>query len=218
MGDIWHAVGEGDLAEMERLVGQDSGLLDATDGLNPVTPLMIASRRGHVGLVRWLLDKGAPVDKMCDGKSALGLACYEGFAPVLRLLLERGADPTIPYYGAATPLLVASRLGRLEAVRVLLGHPGARATINYTDEVGQTPLREACYWGHPDVARALLESGADSTIADDRGNTPIAIVKTKDPRLPYPISAEGRRECVAVLEVRFFHPLVLSPFPRHLLS
>jgi hypothetical protein len=62
MVNIWHAARAGDVGEVERLVGQDPGLLNARDGIG-FTPLMLASRRGHVGVVRFLLDKGAAVNE-----------------------------------------------------------------------------------------------------------------------------------------------------------
>ena len=38
---------------------------------------------------------------------------------------------------------------------------------------GRTPLFQAANGGHLDVVRALLNAGADKTIADNRGNKPI---------------------------------------------
>jgi ankyrin repeat protein len=52
---------------------------------------------------------------------------------VVRLLLERGADPTIATRWGSTPLMIASFGGHLEVVRLLLGHPSAKATINHRD-------------------------------------------------------------------------------------
>jgi hypothetical protein len=68
------------------------------------------------------------------------------------------------------------------------------------------------------VARALLESGADLTIANDHGTTPMAIAKQDPPppHLNHPqnsVSAEGRRDCVAALEVR---PLILPCTLQHM--
>jgi ankyrin repeat protein len=58
----------------------------------------------------------------------------------------------------------------------------------------------ACYMGRGEVVRALLESGADPKVAHNEGTTPVAIAKGDRPFSS--ISAEGRRECVAALEVR----------------
>jgi uncharacterized protein len=121
---IWDAAKAGDLAELERLVGQDPDLLNAKEIRLGMTPLMVAAREGHVRLVRWLLDKGAAINAPAKGGStALWLACSSGHHPVVRLMLERGADSTIVehYWWFDTPLMTASNHGYLEVVRLLLG-------------------------------------------------------------------------------------------------
>jgi ankyrin repeat protein len=122
----------------------------------------------------------------------------------VRLLLERGADPTIADANGSTPLMAACDQGRLAVVRLLLKHPCAIATfINHRDIDGQTALWKACRNGRQGVVRALLESGADPTITTKFGTTPMAIAKQHpDPDLDDGISPEGRRECVEALEVR----------------
>ena len=45
-------------------------------------------------------------------------------------------------------------------------------------QAGRTPLYEAADWGHLDVVRALLNAGADKTIADQFGFKPIDVVCT----------------------------------------
>jgi ankyrin repeat protein len=210
MVNIWRAAGAGDLVEVERLEGHDRGLLDARDGAGR-TPLIWASEWGHVGVVRWLLDKGAAIDHTDNlGSTALWFASCCGRTPVVKLLLERGADPAIAFHGGWTPLMAASQRDHLEVVRVLLGHPDAKATVNHRDNEGQTALRLACYWGFGGIVRALLENGADLTIAHNDGTTPLAIAKQPPPPHRADITAEGRRDCVAALEVSFCFPLSLS--------
>jgi hypothetical protein len=214
---IWIAARAGDLAEVERLVGQDLGQLDAKD-YRGSTPLMYASREGHVGVLRWLLDEGAAVNERNDwGRTALWLASSECHPTVVRLLLEKGADPTIAATDGSTPLLEASGRGHLEVARVLLGHRNANATINQRNCDGVTALWVACFWGRGVVARVLLENGADPTIGPNIYATPTAMARQEPEHGD--ISAEGRRECVAALEVRLIHcalalPLVISCLKR----
>jgi uncharacterized protein len=208
---IWRAAKKGDLAEVERLVGQDPGLLDAGDAYCR-TPLVLASEQGHVGVVRWLLDKGAAInERACNGITALSVACLSDRPLVVRLLLERGADPTMTTVGDWTPLMGASERGHLEVVRVLLGHPSGKASINYRAIVGQTALWGACNMGRGGVVRALLESGADPTIVHSDGTTPTDVARQGPHRDDIP--AEGRRECVAALEVSsYLHPTLQHLF------
>jgi ankyrin repeat protein len=219
MPGIWLAAIWGDLAELQRLVGQDPGLLDATLGGRMRTPLMLASAEGHVAVVRWLLDKGAAINAVSqNGHTALFLACNVGNFPVVRLLVEGGADPTIASDQGSTPLIHASFLGHLEIVRLLLAHPSAKATINHRSEDGQTALFAACHYGRGRVVRALLESGADPTISSNNGWTTLAIAKHTRRRIGHDTaSAEGRRECVAALEVRLWSFPSLSHPPQRLL-
>jgi ankyrin repeat protein len=181
------------------LVGQDPGLLEARD-FDDKTPLMLACITGQMEMTRLLLDKGAALDERDeDGNAALA---RELAWPCLRgeLLMERGADPTFADTEGYTPLQLASNKGHLPVVRLLLNLPSGKATINHRNGHGATALSTACFRGHGGWARALLESGADPTIADEGGATPRA--KTQQDPPPFWISAEGRRECVVALEVR----------------
>jgi ankyrin repeat protein len=201
---IWDAAEAGDLSEVERLVGQDPSLLDARDD-NGWTPLLWASVAGHVGVVRCLLHHGAAVDERnIEGRrTALWAACGLGHTPVVRLLLDRGADPTIADNGASTSLMAASYHGHAEVVRLLLGRPSVKTSINQRNDVGRTALWLACATGRGGFVRSLLERGADPTIPDNEGTTPMAVAKCTD-LLPQGVIVEDRRECVAALEVRFF--------------
>jgi uncharacterized protein len=169
--------------------------------------LMTAAMEGHVEVLRWLADKGVALNEWnTQGCTALWLACLDGRTSAVRLLLERGADPSIAGPCGGTPLMTATQTGHLEVVRVLLGNPSGETTINERDEGGATALWWACSYGRGGFVRALLESGADPTMADTNGRIPMDIAK-QDPPPPLPdhpglnnISAEGRRECVAALE------------------
>jgi hypothetical protein len=147
-------------------------------------------------VVRWLLDRGVSINEQdLGGCTALYLASCWGHPPVVRLLLERGTDPTIASQGVI-PLMITSGYGHTEVVRCLLAHPSADATINQRDDTGRTALWHVCFCGGTEIVRLLLKHGADPTIADNDGTTPMAIAQ--NPRHGY----RGRPECVAALKVR----------------
>jgi uncharacterized protein len=206
MQGIWRAASEGDLGWVERLVGQNSDLLDARNE-NGETPLILASGSGHLGVVRWLLDHGAAIDgQNGHGDTALWDACFYGRPQVVRLLVERGADPTIANIDGSIPLGAASRQGDPGVVRLLLDHPSGESTIKHRNKNGMTPLWLACLYGKPRATRLLLERGSDPTIMAHDGTTPMA--KAKEAHCW--ISAEDRKMCVAALQVRFWSFASLS--------
>jgi ankyrin repeat protein len=194
MEGIWGAAEAGDLAEVQRLVGEDPGLLNAK-GPYGSTPLMWASGRGRIEVVRWLLDQGAAFG------TAIYCATWERRPAVVRLLLDRGADPTIATSCGEIPLIRASILGDETTVRCLLDHSSAAASINHRSRDGATALWWACTMGGVGVVRALLEHGADHTIANETDRAPISMAMQ-----------HNNHACVEALKVRCSsRPLPLCP-------
>jgi ankyrin repeat protein len=197
----------GDLAEIEALLADDPGLLDARDDVSGWTALMTSCWMGHVAVVRFLLDRNASVNERGNGGfTALYLASLHGQLPVVRMLLERGADPTIAHDSGNTPLIIATCKAHLEIVRCLLDHPSASTTINHRGPRRLTALAIACAFGRGAEARLLLERGADPTILSDNDATPMDLASMA--YAPEGVSVEGRRECVKALKVRL---LVVIP-------
>lgn len=119
-----------------------------------------ASSRGHVDIVRLLLESGVNVEAKWDkGETALIAAARNGHAHVMRLLIEYGADIHVKESDSDTTLLsLAAWKGNEEGVRMLLA---AGADIHGTSDSGRSALISAAEWGHAGTIRALLEAGAD---------------------------------------------------------
>jgi ankyrin repeat protein len=86
----------------------------------------------------------------------------------LNFLLAKGADPNLADNRGVTPLLLACRLGFIEAVPALVK---ARARVDAANSAGETPLIFAVHSGNLDLVRALLKAGADPDRADNSGRT-----------------------------------------------
>jgi ankyrin repeat protein len=85
---------------------------------------------------RLLLDRGAKVDaKSDDGRTALLIAAgLRGAAPIVKLLLDRGANPSVkaPGLGGETnPLLEAATAGDAAIVRLLVERGADAKTVGY---------------------------------------------------------------------------------------
>ena len=130
-----------------------------------MTALHWAAERGDTEMVDLLVVAGARLDAVTrNGRyTPLHLAGSEGYALVIRLLLEAGADPNARSSTDATPLHFAAGSGIVEAVRTLLDR-GASVDAREA-AMGQTPLMFAAFKGRGEAVSALLQAGADAALA-----------------------------------------------------
>jgi ankyrin repeat protein len=123
--------------------------------------ILKAAELGDVPRIRQLLDEGADVDSVTDGRypwTPLMYASFHGRTDAARLLLERGADPDhedLDFYRSIT---VAAAEGHWDIVRILVER-GADATKG--DGQSTTALGYATKQGEEEMIR-YLESKANS--------------------------------------------------------
>lgn len=92
------------------------------------TPLIAAGCGGHPQAIQFVLDRGAPVNKMGRfGKTPLMMAAYYGEDAGVELLLLRGADVNAKDRDGNTALSLAKLEGHWE-VSELLRKAGAKET------------------------------------------------------------------------------------------
>ena len=85
------------------------------------SPLIIASKKGHVQIVRKLLDKKADINLTgIMGRTALFYACTFDRQDVVTVLLDAKADPNICDFEGQSPLMEASRNGYIKIIQKLL--------------------------------------------------------------------------------------------------
>ena len=189
MAPIHEAADRGHFAEVKRLVEEDPGLVNALDGKSD-TPLIRAVDHGHLDVASCLIDQGARVNHVGSrARTALHVACFDGKEELAQLLLERGADPALVDEDGETAVNGACFHGRVGVVGCLLRHGGS--PIDLPDRLGYTPLHSAALEGYLEVVNLVIQAGADPTISQRDGTTPLTSARKY-----------GDAACVAVLEVR----------------
>lgn len=122
------------------------------------TPLHVAVLRGHVPLVRLLLQRGASAGAADGaGRTPLHEAAWHGHSQVAELLLRRGAPATARSRAGLTPLHWAAALGRTLLAARLMGAPGAGPAAE--DARGWTAVHWAAAGGRLPVLELLAERG-----------------------------------------------------------
>jgi uncharacterized protein len=160
-----------------------------------------SGRLNSLDMVRQLVAEHADINiRMEKGDAGRGrfnttggtpflLAARASDVPLMRLLLELGADPNLPNVDDSPPLLAATGVGALgdgdeaagteeeafAAVKLLLD---LGADVNAVDKNGETAMHGAAYQDRPKVVHLLADRGANINIWNQKnkaGWTPYLI-------------------------------------------
>ncbi len=174
-------------------------------GNNGTTALIHAASRGHSDIVRTLIAAGADIHARNWESGALCAAINHHHPEVEQLLRTAGAtldmadaaycgdigrvqqllaEGASPNEGNALPRAACNKHG--EIVRLLMA---AGADVDSTDCLDNTALHFAVRWGMSDIARLLLDAGADVHIENiDAHEEPLTVAVQ-----------EGQTDCVRLL-------------------
>ncbi|CAH1796258.1 unnamed protein product, partial [Owenia fusiformis] len=135
-----------------------------------LTALMHSATGGRAKSIKLLLEAGAqPNLKDSYGTTALICAAVNGHLDCLVLLLEAGALPNLQNYAKKTALMESSKNREIECTELLLKWGSLPDLQDKPDQ--RTALMYAVLRGHPVMAEALLQAGADPGITDRQGLT-----------------------------------------------
>jgi ankyrin repeat protein len=101
---------------------------------------------------------------------------------VMKLLVEKGADPLLATNDHTTPLMVAAGVGwsdgqshgsqgdAPEALKLCIGWGG---DVNAANDIGYTALHGAAFRGANEVVKLLVEKGAKMDVKNQEGRLPV---------------------------------------------
>ena len=117
------------------------------------------------------------------GQTPFFRAALSADVPVMKLLLQKGADPTITTFNGTSALMVAAGVDWvpaqtfsespatwIEAVKLCLE---LGLDVNATNQMGLAAIHGAANRGSDDIIELLAKHGAKLDIADKEGRTPI---------------------------------------------
>lgn len=153
--EVLRAAAAGDWNAVRRMVGRDPRLLDARDWFGN-TPVTQALNGGHRELAEQLLDQGAAVSLWDTAAGGLLERVREALAREPERLDDFSPE-------GFTALHLAAHFGHAAVVEELLAS-GAAVDPVARNDLGVTPLHAALFGGRVEVARRLLEAGADPNL------------------------------------------------------
>jgi ankyrin repeat protein len=166
------AQGDADAVAVALRAGADIEARDERDR----TALLLAATYDHVPVAEVLVAMGADPDALDDRHDSPWLVTgVTGSVAMLEALLPADPDLTIENrFGGRSPI-PASERGHVAYVRRVVR---TGVDVNHVNDLGWTALLEAVILGdggadHQEIVRILLASGADPTIADGDGVTPL---------------------------------------------
>lgn len=139
------------------------------------TALMFAALAGHVDVATLLLDCKANINVESDSNkdSPLTFACWKGHVDVVKLLLERNANIEHRTKEGFTPLMFSALGGHTTVAKELLKK---QAKVNEpSGSNNDIPLTSACWKGHHEVVKLLLEYKSNIEHRTKDGCTPLML-------------------------------------------
>src|SRR5262249_52689545 len=131
---------------------------------------------GNLNTIQTLLSNGFDPNGPVHGYTALWFGMNFAQPKAIEMLLAAHADPNALVFGAnanphnATPLQYAAQLGNARSAYLLIA---AGAKVDAEGTSGHTALHFAVRGHDLELIRVLIEGGADVTIRDAEGTSPL---------------------------------------------
>ena len=161
---IHRAAHKGDLKKVKKIIEKDPNQINVQDELG-MTPLYLASIRGHTETVDYLLAHDANIELgniHCE-RPLPKAAKFDHYSTV-KTLLEHGATVNCRDEFGRTPLHEAALYSGKDIINILIS---CGADVSAKDDSNETPLHDAVMQNNIEAAKSLVQHGADIFAKND---------------------------------------------------
>lgn len=143
-------------------------------------PLFLAIQHyDHLAFLKYLIDRGADVNRPSNGVTPLSKATELGKLSVVALFIKNGADPSLANQDQSIPLYIAVQNGQEQIAGMLLyTSKDIVKDANWNTKLGQPILLIATELGQTGIVQSLIRYGADPNGTDYLDNTALSIAST----------------------------------------
>ncbi|UCD24646.1 MAG: ankyrin repeat domain-containing protein [Gemmatimonadota bacterium] len=158
--------------EMGRLLTQEGADLEARNAWGRTPLLIVARETGNADFARMLIEAGSVVTaRDRGGQSSLDLAAWRGFAELVDLLLDSGAE--LPPQGSSDAQWIAMSAADKGLERLFNLCVDAGTDLGLRNEGNGSLLHSASQGGSATIVARLLDAGFDPNERDIYGRTPL---------------------------------------------
>jgi uncharacterized protein len=140
-----------------------------------------ATSIGDTETVCQLLDKSPEFlnSFSLDGFTPLGLASFFGHLSLVKLFLDKGANPNIASNNQfkVAPIHSACAISAFDIAELLIKHG---ADVKVKQMQGVTPLHSAAHNGQTKLSKLLIDNGAEINAKMDNGQTPLFMANERN--------------------------------------
>jgi tetratricopeptide (TPR) repeat protein len=141
---------EGNIPLMELFYGRGADI-NKTNAFGEQA-VQLAAWKGQTEAVRWLVERGAKLDRVGKEWSALHYAAFAGHGEIVSFLVQRGANVNALSTNGSTPLMMAAREGKEGIADMLLG---AGARVDIANDNGEHAVQWAMRHNNLTIARRM---------------------------------------------------------------
>jgi len=116
------------------------------------TPLILASYRGNLDMVKFLIESGAQVNVETSMGTALMAATVKGHYAIVAFLLEEEANPDLTDSEGTTALMYAVQFRNVALTKLLLLHKASKTVL---DSKGKSAFEYAVFTGNEEIINLL---------------------------------------------------------------